>query len=265
MPILSPQASSHEMLNYWNQVYAQMNSFGQAQSTKLRLEGEKRLVKKHLPRLAGKKILKLDLWDEVRNSGFLLWAGKEGAEVFGIDISSSLTQEAEKLFRKERVRAMLSTADMRYLPFPDNTFDLLWSIGTIEHVNDPSLVFLEAYRVLKRGGIAIIGCPNRHDPYLSGLVIYLGNKLGFLPYGDEISYTYGQLESLMKGPGFAILERTSPYLLPWFIRYPDIYLHLKLRPLDLLLRPFIFPFFYLNKVDLLLRHCNHIVCVGRKK
>lgn len=264
MPILSPHASSREMLKYWNRVYTQMNSFDQAQSTRLRLEGEKRLIKKYLPKIAGKKILKLDLWDEVRNSGFLLWAGREGAEVFGIDISTSLTHEAEKLFRKEKIKATLSTADMRYLPFPDNAFDLLWSIGTIEHVNNPSLVFLEAYRVLKKGGVAIIGCPNRHDPYLSGPVIYLGNKLGLLPYGDEMSYTYNQLESLMKGAGFIVFERTSPYLLPWFIRYPDIYLHLKLRPLDLLLRPLILPFFYLNKVDLLLKYCNHIVCVGKK-
>ena len=39
------------------------------------------------------------------------------------------------------------------IPFPENTFDLVVSDDTIEHFENPSQIFREAYRVLKPGGI----------------------------------------------------------------------------------------------------------------
>lgn len=264
MPILSPHATSKEMLAYWDRIYAGIGPFDGAFSTKVRLMAEKQLLDKYLPRPRGKKILKIDLWDEVKNSGFLTYPASRGAEVFAIDISSRLVQKARKIFQQKGFKFHFAVADMRYLPFADRFFDLVWSIGTIEHIADPTLVAAEIYRVLKPGGTAIVGCPNRHDPYGSSLAIWLGNKLGFLPYGDEMSYSYYELEELMKSVGLKIIERTSPYFMPWFIRYPDIFLHLKARPLDLLFRPIVYPFIFLNKIEWLKKHANHLACVGRK-
>ncbi|MCP9455887.1 MAG: class I SAM-dependent methyltransferase [Nitrospira sp.] len=46
------------------------------------------------------------------------------------------------------------------IPFPDNTFDVVWSSNVLEHVADPGKVLAEAYRLLKPGGTAIIVVPN---------------------------------------------------------------------------------------------------------
>jgi SAM-dependent methyltransferase len=52
-------------------------------------------------------------------------------------------------------------ADMRDLPFPDDDFDGVLSVQSIEHVPDPEHVLVEVRRVLRGGGTAIFVTPNR--------------------------------------------------------------------------------------------------------
>lgn len=46
------------------------------------------------------------------------------------------------------------------LPFPDATFDIVYSTNVLEHTIDPAQVLREAVRVLKPGGTLQIVCPN---------------------------------------------------------------------------------------------------------
>lgn len=264
MRILSPHITSESMREFWNTTYDRMRSFEGCYSTNLRLACELSLTNSYLPSLVGKKVMKIDLWDEVHNSGFLIEIARLGADVYGFDISDHIVTSARENFRKLGLPSTLVAADMRAIPFPTDSFDLVWQIGTIEHVHDPTVVFNEVHRVLKPGGIAIMGCPNRHDPYGSQLVIYGLGKLGLWPYEEELSFSFRDLEAFMAQANFQILERTSPYLLPWFLRYTDILLHLYAKPLDLLLRPLIWPFHFLNRSVFLRRYANHVVCIGRK-
>jgi len=52
-------------------------------------------------------------------------------------------------------------ADLSDLPFPDNTFDLVFSIYVLEHVSDSAPVISEIGRVLKPGGLFLSLTPNR--------------------------------------------------------------------------------------------------------
>ena len=67
---------------------AEFPDLGGAPSTAQYLEGEQRLIRAAFPELAGQRLLKTDLWDEARNTRILQWAGEQGAEVHGIDIST---------------------------------------------------------------------------------------------------------------------------------------------------------------------------------
>lgn len=59
-------------------------------------------------------------------------------------------------------RIELAQGDIRNVPLPSNTFDLIFSFGVIEHVKtaDSQLAVNEFFRLLKPGGRALITTPN---------------------------------------------------------------------------------------------------------
>jgi SAM-dependent methyltransferase len=69
------------------------------------------------------------------------------ADYTGLDISPS----ARRFFHKPFVEA--SATDM---PFPDNTFDGMWSIWVLEHIPNPEKALLEMRRTLKPGGYLLL-------------------------------------------------------------------------------------------------------------
>jgi SAM-dependent methyltransferase len=53
------------------------------------------------------------------------------------------------------------------LPFPDESFDIVYSSNVLEHTDDPRRVVAEAFRVLKPGGLFHMEAPN-HLSYFEG-------------------------------------------------------------------------------------------------
>lgn len=75
----------------------------------------------------------------------------EGLETWLVDVSDA----AAEIFPKRDER--LHRADMRTdkIPYPDETFDVVWCKSAIEHVNGDHLMD-EIYRVLKPGGKVLL-------------------------------------------------------------------------------------------------------------
>ena len=80
------------------------------------------------------------------------------SSVVGVDISEVAIDKATKIFGTENVSYMRHNVEE--LPFPDNSFDVVVSLETIEHLDEPAKFLTELHRVLKKGGTAIISCPN---------------------------------------------------------------------------------------------------------
>lgn len=68
--------------------------------------------------------------------------------------------------------------DAREMTFPDNTFDLVVSSATLEHVPDFWLVCDEMKRVLAPGGLLIVNVPGFVQTKFGNKIRRLGFKLG---------------------------------------------------------------------------------------
>ena len=81
--------------------------------------------------------------------------------VEGVDISKHCLHHAQRLLEKKQIlgRSRLSVADVRSLPYPDDTFDVVIAVEVFEHIPDPEAGLAEAIRVLKPGGYAITALP----------------------------------------------------------------------------------------------------------
>lgn len=74
----------------------------------------------------------------------------------GCDISRVALQKA----RASRSANDFIQCDAHALPFRDETFDTVFSLGSFEHFEDQDLVLKEVYRVLQDGGLCIFTITN---------------------------------------------------------------------------------------------------------
>lgn len=106
----------------------------------------------NLPRAKRKKIKILELGC---GSGANLWMlAKEGFDAYGIDIASTGIKLCKKMLKKWNVFAKAEKGNMRKLGFPDNFFDAIVDVVSVQHVNlkGHSEIYRETYRCLKTGG-----------------------------------------------------------------------------------------------------------------
>lgn len=85
---------------------------------------------------------------------------RDAAEVYGIDISEESIIHARNKYENKRIK--FQVASVCELPFASDTFDVIVSFETLEHVDEVSqMKFLqEIRRVLKKDGILVISTPN---------------------------------------------------------------------------------------------------------
>jgi SAM-dependent methyltransferase len=242
-----------------------MPDFSQAPSTGYYRRREIALVKRFFGPLRGKKLLKLDLWNEVHNTKVLFWIAQQGVQVYGLDISNQLVAKAQKNFRKIGLKAKLVTGDMRQINFPDNYFDFLFSIGTIEHIPDSHLVIKEVYRVLKPGGRCLIGVPNKFHLFLRPLLVWLLQLVHLYPYSPERSFTPSELRNLLNDNNLPVYGESGLLFMPGSLRIADLAFYINApffcRLTKLLLRPFEI---LEERFDILKRYGYLIVCAAQK-
>lgn len=250
---------------FWNKLGQTLLSFYDAPSTQYYFECEKSLFEQHFPNLAGKKVFKTDLWDEAKSTRILKWTAEQGADVYALDISITILNEARLLFDTHRLSRKFVVSDLRDIAFGDESFDYIYSMGTIEHFPEYMRAIDECFRVLRKKGLAIIGVPNKHDPFLRPLLVAALNKMGLYAYGYEKSFTMRQLEKMLKDTGFQVIGRTGVLFMPGWLRMADLFLHTIQSKLTFLTSPFIFLFRLFYRKFLFLRpHSYLIACVVKK-
>lgn len=146
-----------------------------------------------------------------------------GAHCTLLDYSSAQLASDEAVACREGYAIELVRADMTLpLPFPDETFDLIFHPVSNCYVEDVYPVWRECYRVLKPGGILLAGLDNGVGYAFNNEGTALVQKLPYNPLKDERLYK----EALASGDGIqfshSIEEQIGGQLQAGF-RLEDVY------------------------------------------
>jgi tocopherol O-methyltransferase len=86
----------------------------------------------------------------------LYLAEKFGAIATGITLSPVQANRATERATAAGINATFQVADALKMPFADQSFDLVWSLESGEHMPDKTKFLQECYRVLKPGGLFLM-------------------------------------------------------------------------------------------------------------
>jgi SAM-dependent methyltransferase len=226
-----------EYHRFWEDMGCGFPSLKDAPSTALYRMGEQDLFKDFKLELRDKALFKTDLWDEAKNTEILLWAAEQGAKVYAADISGPMVWRAKRCLGGHG--RCLAVGDLRRLPFQDGSMDLIYSMGTIEHFPEYREALKELYRILKPGGRALIGVPNKLDPFLRPLMVGLLNLVKAYDYGMELSFTPAQLRRELEAVGFEYQATSGLLFIPGWMRMLDLLFHTRSPRLTCLTKPWV--------------------------
>lgn len=224
---MTDAAERRQQIDRWDAIAATMPDFSSAPSTHYYREREIDLIRRAAGSLEGKRVLKLDLWNEAVNTRILAWMRRQGASAVGLDLSHVVARRAHRNAADEAFDVSILNADIRELPFRTGSFDVVYTMGTIEHIDEYPQALREIHRVLRVGGIAIIGVPNFWDPFLRPLVVMALELIGRYPYSPEKSFTWRELQRHVETAGLEVREMTAILVLPGVLRMLDLFLHLR--------------------------------------
>lgn len=81
------------------------------------------------------------------------WLRKHGVEAHATDLAPGMVRAGLELNRRSGIEVPLTVADARELPFPDASFDQVFTaFGAIPFVKEAAQVHREVHRVLREGG-----------------------------------------------------------------------------------------------------------------
>ena len=118
------------------------------------------------------------------------WA-KAGARYTAIDLTPEGVRLSAENFRLRGLEGRLLQVNAEHMPFPDDSFDIVYSHGVIHHAPDIERVVSEIHRVLRPGGEAIVMVYHRHSYNYYGNILLL-RRLGalflLLPGGVSLAH-----------------------------------------------------------------------------
>ena len=95
-----------------------------------------------------------------------------------------------------------------YLPFPDNSFDTVFSISVLDHVIYPKKVLAEIHRTLRPGGIIYTSLPSRHLTWKTELVKTLFPQ--FRSATHVVEFNHQKLYNFLTRAGFRGPQHNNP-------------------------------------------------------
>ena len=147
---------------------------------------------------------------------------KHGALITDVDLSSGHLTLAQENFKLRGLEGTFIHHDAETLPFPDASFDIVYSNGVIHHTPNTQRVVDEIYRVLKPGGKAIVMVYAENSlHYWRNLVTVLGLRQHMLDTFSVSEIMSRHVEITENDARPLVKVYTKPRLRQLFSRFPQ--------------------------------------------
>ena len=149
---------------------------------------------------------------------FIFHLAKQGyvTQVVGVDFAPSAISIARSraIHEGKDGKSHFLLGDARFLPFKDEAFDAVFSLGVVEHFMNPYCLVNEMRRVLKVGGILLVTTPNKYGFHAEEFRL-AGEKT----YGRQDLYSPEELEQITQESGLEVMESYTQDFGGYFVRW----------------------------------------------
>lgn len=198
---------------YWDNIARERLHYKYGDTQNICFEYSKIVIHEFLEafvQLEGKIIFKSDLWEEAidleRSYCKEILKNYKNSFLAGIDISPVVVKRAIHNLTPLGGHFGFGMGDMKNIPYKSNSFDFIYSSGSIEHILDPQEALKEYYRILKPNGKALITVPSRFSYYRIFQDIAVRFIKG-LHYGQwEKKFTRREFRKMVEAEGFKLIK-----------------------------------------------------------
>jgi 2-polyprenyl-3-methyl-5-hydroxy-6-metoxy-1,4-benzoquinol methylase len=135
----------------------------------------------------------------------IYFAREFGYEVCGIDYSEKGAAIARENLAIAGVKAAILCEDIFKTSLADESFDVVYSMGLVEHFENPAEIIGKHIRLLKSGGKLIITVPNFRDSLYLALRKMMGSDKSLLATHNLDIMDKKYLAGILSGQGIKIL------------------------------------------------------------
>lgn len=160
--------------------------------------------------LNGKKVLEVGAGTGRDSFGMV----RLGASVVMLDYSMNSLRIIRDLATEEQINVYAVGGNAFSLPFYDETFDIVFHQGLLEHFRQKEAESLirENVRVLKQGGLLLVDVPQRYHIYTILKHILIAMNKWFA--GWEREFSIGELEKFLRSVGLQPVYRYGEWMYP---------------------------------------------------
>ena len=111
-----------------------------------------------------------------------LWASK-AKEFHGVDVSQAI-YKARNALKNSIQNPILSRADLNFLPYPDESFDIIVSAGVLHHTKNTKLAITNVVKKIKYNGLLLFYIYKKKSPIREFSDDYIRSKISNLIYEE---------------------------------------------------------------------------------
>ncbi len=137
---------------------------------------------------------------------------RRSARVILLDYSRPSLRTVRRLADRLGVDVMVVCGDGTNLPFADDSIDIVFHQGLLEHFRDPMSLLSENARVVARRGYLLVDVPQTFHAYTVLKKILIAVDRWFA--GWETQFTVGQLEALTRRAGLDVAWSYGDWMVP---------------------------------------------------